>query len=135
MIPGSGLTLKTVGTARRIVREVGKKFILWIPIVYSENDGKYHRVLPQFLKKFMQYTVITVLNAVNDNDDLDQYDGPSDPTISRWKKKLRELLRKRLTASGSLPKKYHFTYEQLLFLFDLCSGQTTLIMDRALFSI
>lgn len=135
MIPGSDPqwndSLKKVGTAKRIVREVGKKFILWIPVVFSEKDKKYHRVLPQFLAPFMHYTLITVLNAANDNDDLDQYDGPSDSTISRWKRKIREPYRKRLTVSGSLPKKYHFSYEQILDLYGPCTSQTTLIMDHA----
>ena len=67
----------------------------------------------------------------NNKDDLDQYDGPSDSTISRWKRKIRELCRKRLTASGSLPKKYHFSYEQILDLYGPCASQTTLIMDHA----
>ena len=66
------------------------------------------------------------MNAVNGNDDLDQYSFPSDPTIKRWKKIIHERKHRNDDAhavNGSLPKtdihdneSHTFTYKEIVFL-------------------
>ena len=97
-----------VGTVKRIVRKPDQYYWLWIPIFYSESEKRYHRVLPAFLAAFKHYTVKTITDAVNDDQELDQYDLPSDSSRIRWKDLVPGLLHrlselKRSADPSSLP--------------------------------
>lgn len=74
--------------------ETRKKWI-WIPVYYSNSENRYHRVLPDCLVKHKHYCIGTIVDAVNQDSDLDQYSFPSDSSISRWKKQAYELLRRK----------------------------------------
>ena len=69
------------GTVRRIVKESDNSFWLLIPVYYSGSEHRYHRVLPDYLVKFKHYTIQTITEAANDDQDLDQYDLPSDSSM------------------------------------------------------
>lgn len=90
--PALSFNYRQVGTVRRIVREPDRIHFIWIPVIRCEEDGRYHRVLPDFLLPFKHYTVNTISAAVNDNADLDLYDLPSDSSRIRWKRSLPNLL-------------------------------------------
>ena len=97
-----------IGTVQRIVREGDRSYWLWIPVYYSVSENRYHRVLPDFLVKYKQYTIKTITDAVNDEQDLDLHNLPSDSSRIRWKNLIRQLLQrkselKRSDDSSSLP--------------------------------
>ncbi len=87
--------MKKVGIVRRILREPDKKYFIWIPVYYSESENRYHRGLPDLLLPYKHYTIKTIIDAVNDDADLDLYDLPSDSSRSRWKKLAYDLLHRR----------------------------------------
>lgn len=93
--PATGKPMKKSGTARRIVKKADNKFILHIPVYYCESEDRYHRILPNFLVKFKHYTVETIAQAINDDQDLDLADLPSDSSRKRWKDLAYELLRRK----------------------------------------
>lgn len=104
--------MRPSGTARRIVKEPDASYWLWIPVYYSESEDRYHRVLPSFLVKFKQYTIQTITDAANDEQDLDLYDLPSDSSRKRWKDLAYALLNgtselKHSEDSSSLPATLH----------------------------
>ena len=106
--------MRPSGTARRIVKEPDHSYWLWIPVYYSESENRYHRVLPNFLVKFKHYTIQTITEAANDDQDLDQYDLPSDSSRKRWKDLAYALLNwksdlKLSDDSSSLPGALHTT--------------------------
>ncbi len=77
-----------------------------------ESENRYHRVLPNFLVKFKQYTIQTITDAVNDEQDLDLYDLPPDSSRNRWKDLAYILLNrnsdlKQSDDSSSLPATLH----------------------------
>ena len=108
---------KKVGTARRIVKETGAQYYLWVPVVYSESEDRYHRVLPDTLIPFKHYTAETIADAANNDKDLDDYEiSSSDSSRLRWKKEIRTLLirRKAETPScESLPSTHIFSAEEV----------------------
>lgn len=109
LCPDSNLPMKIVWYVRRVFRIPDKKCFISIPVYYSESENKYHRGLPDSLVPFKHYTVDTITDAVNDDQDLDQYSFPSDSSRSRWKKLAYELLRrisekKQSDSSDSLPE-------------------------------
>lgn len=75
-----------VGTVKRIVKEADRTYFLLIPVCYSPSENRYHRILPNFLVPYKHYTVETIKQAVNDDQDLDLHDLPSDSSRIRWKK-------------------------------------------------
>ena len=82
--PDTGTLMKQSGTARRIIREPDKTSYIWIPVYYSEESGRYHRVLPEFVIPFKHY-ILNVIKASEENDpDLDLSDLPSDSSRIRW---------------------------------------------------
>ncbi len=89
--PDTGTEMKICGTARRIVREPGHSFTLWILIAYSEAAKRYHRILPDFLVPNKHYTVNTIKASEEGNEDLDLFDCPSDSTRIRWHRWLSSL--------------------------------------------
>ena len=100
------------GTVRRIVKESDNSFWLLIPVYYSGSEHRYHRVLPDYLVKFKHYTIQTITEAANDDQDLDQYDLPSDSSRKRWKDLAYALLNwksdlKLSDDSSSLPPTLH----------------------------
>ena len=102
------------GTVRRIVKESDNSFWLLIPVYYSGSEHRYHRVLPDYLVKFKHYTIQTITEAANDDQDLDQYDLPSDSSRKRWKDLAYALLNwksdlKLSDDSSSLPGALHTT--------------------------
>lgn len=46
--PETGLPMRFCGTARRSVKTPKDSYWIWIPVAVSSN-GRYHRVLPDFL--------------------------------------------------------------------------------------
>lgn len=103
--PLNGEELIRVGTAKRIVREPDYTYFLLIPVCYSPSENRYHRVLPDYLLPYKHYTLNTILRAVNDDQDLDLYDLPSDSSRSRWKKLNHSLFKRKsdLKLSDSPP--------------------------------
>lgn len=76
--------MRYCGTARRTVKEPGRKWYIWIPVYYSEAAHRYHRILPGFLLPYKHYTVNTIKASEDDHQDLDLYDLPSDSSRIRW---------------------------------------------------
>lgn len=110
--PDTGEVLRRVGKARRIVREPDHTYCLLIPVCYSESEDKYHRVLPDFLVPYKHYSLSAICRAVNDDQDLDLYDFPSDSSRIRWKKLACSLLERKSEpmhsgSSASLSKQPH----------------------------
>lgn len=75
-----------ISTVKRIVKEPDHTYYIWIPVYYSEQTNRYHRVLPDFLLPYKHYTAVTVQTAMTDGVDLDYYSYPSDSTRYRWKR-------------------------------------------------
>ena len=64
--------MKQSGTARRIIRDPDKTYYIWIPVYYSEEAHRYHRVLPDFVIPFKQY-VSNVIRAYSLNSSSRRY--------------------------------------------------------------
>ena len=76
--------MKQCGTAKRIVREPDRTFFIWIPVCYCESTGKYHRILPDFLIKFVHYTVYVISASLDDDPELIDNISPCRKTRKRW---------------------------------------------------
>lgn len=84
LCPDTGTVMKLSGTAKRIVREPDHTFYIWIPVYYSEQTGRYHRGLPDFLRPYKHYTLNTIMASLENHTDLDLHDLPSDSSRYRW---------------------------------------------------
>ena len=107
--PVTGEQMIKVGTVRRIVKEPDNSYYLLIPVYYSKSENRYHRVLPDMLLPFMHYTVETIVRSLNNDQDLDLHDLPSDSSRIRWKRQVCDLLYrlselKHSDSFGSLPE-------------------------------
>ena len=83
--------MKQSGTARRIIRDPDKTYYIWIPVYYSEEAHRYHRVLPDFVIPFKQYVSNVIRASVNNDPDLDLYNLPSDSSRIRWNSWIHSL--------------------------------------------
>ena len=104
--------MKKVGPARRIVKGLEEVQYLWIPIYYSEEDHRYHRVLPDTLVPYKHYDLDTIALAAKDRSEFKSAFFTSRASIARWNKWVRELLNgnaepKLSASSSSLPNKLH----------------------------
>ncbi len=73
----------------RICKDIGgKKKIYQIPRGICENCGRIHRIIPDFMVPFGQYSKKVVEQVKNGDITIeDALDFPCDMTIQRWTKK------------------------------------------------
>lgn len=133
LCPETGTVMEKCGTVKRVVKEPGMKWYIWVPVYFSKATGRYYRVLPDFLLPYKHYTANTVKAAQENHQDLDLYDLPSDSSRLRWQRWLLSL---------HAPASLHYIISYILdpsqlyrFMFLWPHRQTTLIFSSGILSV
>lgn len=105
--------MKQCGTARRIFREPEKTYYVWIPVYFSPETGRHHRVLPDFIVPFKHFISNVIKASVHNDHHIDKCSFPSDSTRIRWNEWIRSLDPASLLASYILRPHTPYRFQNL----------------------